>query len=114
MTIPSSADGARQAAPIRIVYLLVSLELGGTERQITDLALALDRTRFEPRVCCLTTGGPLERPLRERGVLVYVVGLPRPRGEAGRRRVAERFDLATMAHRHEALYERLGCAVPSR
>ena len=65
MTIPSPADGVRRAAPIRIVYLLVGLEVGGTERQVTDLVLALDRTRFEPRVCCLATGGPLEHVLRE-------------------------------------------------
>ena len=44
-----------------IVYLLVGLELGGTERQITDV-LALDRTRFETRVCCLSTGGPTIGP----------------------------------------------------
>ena len=78
-TQAATAAGARRGAPIRIVYLVVGLEIGGTERQVTDLVLALDRTRFEPRVCCLVTGGPLELLLRERDVPVDVVGLPRPR-----------------------------------
>ena len=75
----ATAEGGRQAPPIRIVYVVVGLEVGGTERQVTDLVLALDRTRFEPRVCCLGTGGPLELLLRKHDVPVEVVGLQRPR-----------------------------------
>jgi glycosyltransferase involved in cell wall biosynthesis len=70
---------ALRPPPLRILYLLVGLDVGGTERQVTDLVLALDRTRFEPRVCCLGTGGPLESLLREADVPVEVVGLRRPR-----------------------------------
>ena len=80
MTAETGAPtGRRRATRIRVSYLVVGLDVGGTERQVTDLVLALDRTRFEPRVCCLVTGGPLERLLRERGVPVGVMGLPRPR-----------------------------------
>lgn len=78
-TRATTAEGGRRAAPIRIVYVVVGLEVGGTERQVTDLVLALDRTRFEPRVCCLGAGGPLERLLRAHDVPVDVVGLQRPR-----------------------------------
>jgi glycosyltransferase involved in cell wall biosynthesis len=57
-------------------------------------------------------------PARDSGALAEamtrVLACPaeaRALGEAGRRRVAERFGLAAMVRRHEALYERLGRAV---
>jgi len=43
---------------IRILYLIGSLERGGTEGQLADLVLRLPRDRFEPAICCLNGTGP--------------------------------------------------------
>ena len=44
------------------------LGLGGTERQLAEIALALDRAQFEPHVGCFTDGGFRARELRAAGV----------------------------------------------
>jgi glycosyltransferase involved in cell wall biosynthesis len=44
------------------------LGLGGTERQLAETALSLDRTRFEPHVGCFRLGGFRERELRQAGI----------------------------------------------
>jgi glycosyltransferase involved in cell wall biosynthesis len=51
------------------------LGLGGTERQLAETALALDRSRFEPHVGCFTDGGFRARELREAGVPILEVGV---------------------------------------
>ena len=48
---------------IRIAFVTRSLEIGGAERQLVDLARALDKDRFEPLVLCLYSGGKLEQDL---------------------------------------------------
>jgi len=69
-------------ARTRIVYVIGTLERGGTETQLVELASGLDRTRFEPTVCCLTGGGPLAATLAARGVPVEIVA-----GTSGGRRL---------------------------
>jgi glycosyltransferase involved in cell wall biosynthesis len=44
------------------------LDLGGSERQITEIAKALDRSRFEPHVGCLRPNGMRARELAAAGV----------------------------------------------
>ena len=51
------------------------LGLGGTERQLAETALALDRARFDPHVGCFTDGGFRARELREAAVPIFEVGL---------------------------------------
>lgn len=51
------------------------LGLGGTERQLAETALALDRARFAPHVGCFRTGGFREAELREAGVPVVELGV---------------------------------------
>ena len=53
------------ATPRRIALAITELEVGGAERCLTELALRLDRERFEPFVYCL---GP--RPTPEKSLLV--------------------------------------------
>jgi glycosyltransferase involved in cell wall biosynthesis len=53
--------------PIQSLLLARELDLGGTERQLTETALALDRAQFEPHVGCFTAGGFRARELREAG-----------------------------------------------
>ena len=51
------------------------LGLGGTERQLAETALALDRTRFAPHVGCFRPGGFREAELRYAGVPVLELGV---------------------------------------
>jgi glycosyltransferase involved in cell wall biosynthesis len=57
------------------VYLIGTLDIGGTERQLVELATSLDRSAFAVVVVCLSNGGPLERDLAARGIPVRIVGL---------------------------------------
>jgi len=51
------------------------LGLGGTERQLAETALSLDRVRFEPHVACFTSGGFRANELREAGVPILETGV---------------------------------------
>jgi glycosyltransferase involved in cell wall biosynthesis len=57
----------------RILHVIGTLERGGTETQLVELASGLDRARFEATVCCLAGGGPLAATLAARGVPVEIV-----------------------------------------
>lgn len=59
---------------IRLFYLIGTLEVGGAEGQLVQLVSRLDRRRFEPVVCCLSSGGPYVEALRAAGVSVEVIG----------------------------------------
>jgi L-malate glycosyltransferase len=39
--------------PVRVTYVIPSLEIGGAERQLVKLANNLDRHRFQPAIVCL-------------------------------------------------------------
>ena len=62
----------------KVLYITVSLEVGGTERQLQELATRLDRTRFEPVVCCIAAAGPLADDLRKAGIVVRSIGFRKP------------------------------------
>jgi len=62
---------------IKILYVTVSMELGGTERQLYELAAGLDRERFHPHVCCLRGGGPLSGEFDKIGIPVVIFQHPR-------------------------------------
>jgi glycosyltransferase involved in cell wall biosynthesis len=49
--------------------------LGGTERQLAETALALDREQFEPHVGCFTGGGFRAKELHEAGVPILELGV---------------------------------------
>jgi glycosyltransferase involved in cell wall biosynthesis len=51
------------------------LGLGGTERQLAETALSLDRAIFEPHVGCFTAGGFRARELRDAGVPILELNL---------------------------------------
>ena len=46
------------AARIPILFVIGTLDVGGAETQLVEMARSLD-ARFEPAVCCLTADGPL-------------------------------------------------------
>lgn len=58
---------------IRVLYIIWSLQMGGAERVVADLARGLDRTVFEPMVCCLNFKGHLAADLEREGIPVFAL-----------------------------------------
>lgn len=85
MRAASTVTGAGD--PVPVLYVIVNMELGGTERQLFELATRLDRRRFSPRVCCINEGGALAGALERGGVPVTTLGGPYL-GRVGRVRAA--------------------------
>lgn len=59
----------------KVLLLARELGLGGTERQLAETALALDRSVFEPHVGCFAPGGFRARELEAAGVPILELGL---------------------------------------
>lgn len=53
-----------------ILYVILSLEIGGMEQVVADLALNVDRRRFNPVVVCINALGPIAEDLQKRGITV--------------------------------------------
>jgi glycosyltransferase involved in cell wall biosynthesis len=73
--------------PARILYLITELDYGGAERSLCDLALGLDRGRFEPVVACVSGRGVLAETLASANVPVHLLGAERGSLSAMRRLV---------------------------
>lgn len=58
---------------IRVLTLIATLDSAGAERQMAALCTRIDRAQFEPFVCCLTRGGPLESALADARVPVSIL-----------------------------------------
>jgi L-malate glycosyltransferase len=61
-------------AMVKVLFLIGTLDVGGTETQLVELATRLDRRMFQPIVCCLAAPGPLASRLRESGIAVHSMG----------------------------------------
>jgi glycosyltransferase involved in cell wall biosynthesis len=59
---------------IRLFFLIGSLEIGGSETQLVELASRLNRSLFDVTVCSMTDGGALLQTLERRGVRVIGLG----------------------------------------
>jgi glycosyltransferase involved in cell wall biosynthesis len=59
----------------RIPFMARALDHGGSERQLTEVALALDRARFEPHVGAFHVKGIRARELRAAGIPVTHLGV---------------------------------------
>lgn len=59
---------------IRLFYLIGTLDVGGSEGQLVQLVTRLDPGRFEPVVCCLSSGGAYAEALAAAGIPVEVIG----------------------------------------
>src|SRR5581483_6350786 len=51
-----------------VLLLARELDLGGSERQLTEIAKTLDRSRFQPHVACFRPNGIRAAELAARGV----------------------------------------------
>src|SRR6516162_9343571 len=56
--------------PLRIFFLLDSLDLGGTETQAVELARRLDPQRYKVTLGCLRASGPLRQRLEPGSVRI--------------------------------------------
>jgi glycosyltransferase involved in cell wall biosynthesis len=79
MTPPSASPNGR----LRVALAITELEVGGAERCLVNLALGLDRTRFEPEVYSLAPRpaegkAALVKSLEAAGIPVHFVGVRRP------------------------------------
>lgn len=96
-----------------MLHIVQSLEAGGAERVVVEYALAHDRSRYQPEVCCVVKGGPLEESLKAAGVPVHIL-------ERGRRyNVAAGLRLARLIRRrryeivHNHNFTALAVGVPA-
>lgn len=60
----------------RVLYVIDTLEVGGSERSLLETAARLDRSRFEPHVCSLYQGATLQPEFEAAGIPVTACGLP--------------------------------------
>jgi glycosyltransferase involved in cell wall biosynthesis len=58
--------------PLRVLFLIDELDVGGTEQQILELVKRIDRRRYEPLVCCFRPG-KVSREIEAAGVRVEVL-----------------------------------------
>lgn len=64
--------------PLRILFLMEDLCFGGTQRQMLELLVRLDRTQFLPSVCTLTGPTDLDHIVHEAGIqLLHMNGTRR-------------------------------------
>lgn len=68
-----SPDEAQGQARLRLLLLTVGLGIGGTEEQIKELALRLDRRRYDVTVCALKGQGVIANELIAQGVPVVLL-----------------------------------------
>ena len=64
------------AAALPILLMVRELTLGGSERQMAEIAKALDRSRFDPRVGCFRPEGLRGEELRAAGVPIVRFPVP--------------------------------------
>ncbi len=74
-TVPSQPPPLTKK--LRVFFLLDSLNVGGTETQAVELALRMDRTRYDITLGCLQKEGPLLQRFSGSGIEVIEF---RPRG----------------------------------
>ena len=61
--------------PIRVMYVLDHLEIGGAQTHVIQVVSGLDRRRFAPMVCALKARGEMRGVLEKIGVPVFDGGL---------------------------------------
>lgn len=55
----------KNAAPLRVMFIITTLEVGGAETLLVNLVRRFDRSRVLPEICCLKATGQLGEVLRE-------------------------------------------------
>jgi len=60
MNLPLDGRG-----PLRVMYLVTSMPVGGAETLLVNLIRRMDRHRFAPELCCMKDLGPLGEEMQE-------------------------------------------------
>ena len=60
---------------INVLQLVDTMELGGLERVVSNLARGLDRKKYKVEVCCIVRGGVVADELLQKGINVHVPGI---------------------------------------
>lgn len=68
-------SGSGKTDPARILYLIVTLPVGGAEEHLLSLIRNLDRSRYDPLVCCIGKSGPIGGEIEKTGVCVVELGM---------------------------------------
>ena len=63
--------------PIRVVYIISDLRVGGAETMLYKLLAETDRTRFDPIVISMVHGGAMRKRIEDKGVAVHSLGMKR-------------------------------------
>src|ERR1700689_101068 len=75
-------------APVPVLLMVRELNLGGSERQMAEIAKALNRSRFDPRVGCFRPAGLRADDLRAAGVPIEHFPVPSMVSVKGALRIA--------------------------
>ena len=59
---------------IKLLLIIHSLDVGGAEGQVYELVKGLDKNRYQPVICSLTSQGTYIDKLRAEGIRVVVIG----------------------------------------
>ena len=62
---------------VRVLQVIGSLNIGGAEAVLSQLATGLNPDEFDVSVCCTRAAGPVAERLRSQGVVVRVAASPR-------------------------------------
>ncbi len=62
--------------PVKVVYVITGVNVGGAEKLVLDLVRSLDRTRFEPVVVAMV-GGAFSPEFRDTGIRIHDLGMSR-------------------------------------
>jgi glycosyltransferase involved in cell wall biosynthesis len=93
--------------PIRVVYCIDNMQLGGTELNAVRTAERLDRSRFSVSVVCLRDSGPLMQRYAQAGIPVHAFPLSSLWGPSGLRQGLRLWGLlrsqrTEIVHSHDA------------
>jgi hypothetical protein len=58
---PAVAARIAPAQPLRVMFIITTLEVGGAETLLVNLVRRFDRSRVLPEICCLKGAGELGR-----------------------------------------------------
>ncbi len=61
---PSTPQPLADRGPLRVLFVITSMPVGGAETLLVNLIAGLDRERFEPHLCCMKEPGPLGEELQ--------------------------------------------------
>lgn len=66
--------GFRKNGRINILFVIATLNIGGTEVQLKNLLKYLNKNKYNPLLCILAETGPLEKEIRQLNIPIFFLG----------------------------------------